>query len=713
MGSGEKIAVVDSLEMFADIADDILIEVIDEYCCHSFKIQRNKFEREIHHHPKTFVGEIPNLRDERNSVSNEIPGANAMYKGQSSCQNHGSNQFRLFGVVMTPQIEQSSADSNDVSEGYQFVSGTSDNLSKREKNADATKNLVAFAANSNEREKRFSTNGVFEDGTDLNVHLEGKSSKDISDRESKKPRTGVQKLRTISCILLEPNLPELWIQNCARCLTFIRKVDRFFIGRSSPGNYRWAFLSTATEDDLLECEGACGIIMLGSEIDCPAARLYNMVHDRSIRKSQAFVPYSYMLFNVAYDETKMQECLSCARSNIIPFVDRNNEREKYFIGLTSGTNDLSDFKEKCLLKDICKRLSGELHKEFNIFDWKTVGSSKNEAKESHQINIGKKWTPSFPCMHLTAPLNGGRDTYRYPIDVEKKESRDRAIIPDCLACMLATFYSFERVPSSKLFTHSIQPTSLTSSLVFFTQELHVQEAAIKCTEKCAWVSGLSESMCSYLKRMTPKVRVPEINPVGTRSTSSIPSNQKNMGSVLSRTNHPTSHDDLMSASTHYFIPPSDQTCKMRTLQQAIEHLSNNDVSKDVAWLLHFERGNSETFRDLAFCIAAVSNAYVVSSVSSYILTSRFKYPHLEAFCNLRGEIKVIFYKSMKMGLLPQPLNFASVLISLAVTDISRLKHLIRIKRSREKQIRVKKAAERGRVGALGCSATGHRSKGFL
>ncbi|KAL0582633.1 hypothetical protein ABG067_007371, partial [Albugo candida] len=711
MGSGGKNAVVDSLEMFADIADDILIEVIDEYCCHSFKIQQNKFERETHHHPKKIAGEIPNLREERNSVSNEIPGANAMYKGQSSCQNHGSNQFRLFGVVMTPQIEQSSADSNDVSEGYQFVSGTSDNLSKREKNADATKNLLAFAANSNEREKKFSTNGAFEDGADLNVHLEGKSSKDISDRESKKPRTGVQKLRTISCILLEPNLPELWIQNCARCLTFIRKVDRFFIGRSSPGNYRWAFLSTATEDDLLECEGACGIIMLGSEIDCPAARLYNMVHDRSIRKSQAFVPYSYMLFNVAYDETKMQECLSCARSNIIPFVDRNNEREKYFIGLTSGTNDLSDFKEKCLLKDICKRLSGELHKEFNIFDWKTVGSSKNEAKESHQINIGKKWTPSFPCMHLTAPLNGGRDTYRYPIDVEKKESRDRAIIPDldrffigrsspgsyrwaflstatedellecegacgiimlgseidcpvarlysmvhdrsirksqvfvpysymlinvaydetkmqeclscarsniipfvdrnnerekyfigftsgtndlsdfkekclledickrlygkllkefnifdwktlgssknkakeshpinigkkwtpsfpcmhlnaplnggrdtyrypidaekkesrdraiipdCLACMLTEFDSFERVPSSKFFTHSIQPTSLTSSLVFFTQELHVQEAAIKCTEKCAWVSGLSESMCSDLKSMTPK-----------------------------------------------------------------------------------------------------------------------------------------------------------------------------------------------------------------
>ncbi|CCI10093.1 unnamed protein product [Albugo candida] len=583
-----------SLEMVADISDDIPFEVIRKYCNTFASIQQNK-KRDRDIQPEEFAAKKSSPSDKRNHATNQPQVVGAAYKGELSKQNHRLKQFLLFGAIVTTQTD-------DAPRKVLFHSDTSDKVPENSE----IKGYDAF-------------------GGEKNVNR---------NHQSKKPRTSptiTQAGRTESCLVLQLGLPELWIQDCVRCLAIDKRNERFFVRKTDLGIYQWAFLSSATKTEMLDCQSTCGTIMVGSAIDCPVACLYNMLQEHSAHKgSKDAVPFFYFVFNVAYDQLHMNSCLLCASHNIRPLILHNNEREGYFVGLTGYDYDLSKFKKERLVPHICRKVSKESNRKMDDFlsNFEILGSSQNEAK-----NLGTKWTTSYQCMHFSTSALA-RDAYPHPIDVKNIESRGGATIPPCLKCILGESSSDSHKRSWEDLVESIQPTSRSSSLVFFKQELHVQEAAIRCTKKCTWVSGLFESMCTFLRI-----------------------------SLLGLGSDAMSREEQMSASIQFSIPPSEQN---RNLRDVVRHLSH-DSSEDAAWFLQFEQGtdkHKEAFRHLAFCIAAISNSYVVSTASSYILTSRFKYTHLNIFCNLRCDIKVTAYKIIKMGFRSQPSNFASILRSL-------------------------------------------------
>lgn len=45
------------------------------------------------------------------------------------------------------------------------------------------------------------------------------------------------------------------------------------------------------------------------------------------------------------------------------------------------------------------------------------------------------------------------------------------------------------------------------------------------------------------------------------------------------------------------------------------------------------RRTKNTFEEAAFCIAKVSNIYVLSAISWYIISSSFKYEHVQFVCS--------------------------------------------------------------------------------
>nr|CCA24492.1 AlNc14C242G9497 [Albugo laibachii Nc14] len=185
-------------------------------------------------------------------------------------------------------------------------------------------------------------------------------------------------------------------------------------------------------------------------------------------------------------------------------------------------------------------------------------------------------------------------------------------------------------------------------------------------------------MCEYLKSMTAHRRTINIDPVESSSIGSIPPKAKENTVAGRLINDQSAQGSHISASTHFFLPPSEEGVEKTKLREAIEKL--RDVSLvDAVWLLQFENGEGRlegAFRDLAFCIAAISNSYAVSIASLYILMSPFEYTHLESLCTVRDNIKATVYKRVEMGHLPQPLDFGSIAISLGFDKSLKFKRIV-------------------------------------
>ncbi|KAL0583653.1 hypothetical protein ABG067_006466 [Albugo candida] len=126
--------------------------------------------------------------------------------------------------------------------------------------------------------------------------------------------------------------------------------------------------------------------------------------------------------------------------------------------------------------------------------------------------------------------------------------------------------------------------------------------------------------------------------------------------------HSSEHN---SPSDHTLQPLSEptRTNTKTAFIKAISHLKS-EPSDGFIWFLQFEimgEGKSDgSFKNVAFCIAAVSNTYVVSTVSGYILTSRFDSTHVLRVCENVKISKIIFYEKLKMDFDSQPLSFAAI-----------------------------------------------------
>ncbi|CCI46808.1 unnamed protein product [Albugo candida] len=337
----------------------------------------------------------------------------------------------------------------------------------------------------------------------------------------------------------------------------------------------------------------------------------------------------------------------------------NNEGEMNFVAYTDPGFELRLFKLNCVTTSMCKAPKTLLSKKVDdlLANFKALGSSKDEPRNPDKEDT----TSSSTCMHFSTSVYAAGNAYMYPIMMNYPASKPHTQFPSCYSCMLKELGRVDHVPSLEDLVESIQPTSSRSSLVFFKQELHVQEAAIRCTEKCKWVTGLSKKVCAFLGDMAIiEKKRSQIDSVGTHSTAARPPKRK-ANEVTIGENDPMVTYALMSASTHSFIPSNEKAGIKTKLHNAIKTLSL-EASNDAVWFLQFDQ--REKFRSVAFCIASMSNSYVVSSASLYILTSPFEYMLLDAFCKLPSKIEVKVYKNIQNAMPLQPSDFTSVIISL-------------------------------------------------
>lgn len=157
----------------------------------------------------------------------------------------------------------------------------------------------------------------------------------------------------------------------------------------------------------------------------------------------------------------------------------------------------------------------------------------------------------------------------------------------------------------------------------------MQTFAIRCVRLCKLFTGLSKGICEYLQDIEK---------------------------------HSSEHN---SPSDHTLQPLSEptRTNTKTAFIKAISHLKS-EPSDGFIWFLQFEimgEGKSDgSFKNVAFYIAAVSNTYVVSTVSGYILTSRFDSTHVLRVCENVKISKIIFYEKLKMDFDSQPLSFAAI-----------------------------------------------------
>lgn len=164
-----------------------------------------------------------------------------------------------------------------------------------------------------------------------------------------------------------------------------------------------------------------------------------------------------------------------------------------------------------------------------------------------------------------------------------------------------------------------------SGLIFLTEKLPVQKVALQCDEFCDWVSGLTEDVCRLLQNIETM----------NSGDSQVPGQK---------------------VEEYHFVT-------------AITYLSTKPVTSHL-WYLQFKQGEGdmeEAFKDLAFCIAVVSNAYVVSVRLRYLIMSPFDYKHVATICNIPDIIRITHFDNVYSGIFPQPLSLQSITSSLGIS----------------------------------------------
>lgn len=416
------------------------------------------------------------------------------------------------------------------------------------------------------------------------------------------------------CLRLEKNIPELWILGCLRCLDPGDKDKRSLVSKPSTKNHQWELRYTTfetQEDTMIRCGNSCGTIKWNSDIDCRVS---------DVGTSTQGV-YSY---SDAYHDTELKRKHS----------DRsiNNRHAEHIEAPPTKLNDpLSSNLER---KQI---LSGH-------FNFKSSHHTTRESKTASSI---QEWSSPYHCVHHSFSL-ASRLPYERKMHTRYKKVARGDDIPMCSTCLMAFV-------DSEVMRNALENPRLTSersALLFFSSPLHAQNFAIKCAKICNFFTGLSEIICAFLQDIEKL----------SQEYKAILVTKPPMADVIAQ--------KIPSlAANHSLLPVLEPATATYPFTGVVSDL-RSESSEGSVWFLQFairEVEDDKAFKHLAFCIAAVSNTYVVSSVSRYIITSPFEYSHVLRACEEFDIIDVIFYKNLAVGFDLQPMNFEAVA---AVLDLS-------------------------------------------
>nr|CCA22691.1 AlNc14C164G7840 [Albugo laibachii Nc14] len=202
------------------------------------------------------------------------------------------------------------------------------------------------------------------------------------------------------CLLLQENLPELWILGCLRCLAPGKNDERYLVSKPATANQQWAlrYTSTAKREDVLhKCSSSCGIVLWGSEIHCLVARLYNFTQAETSH-SASFAGFDYFELRVEHMKSNMQMCSSCVRSNIDSHFE-NTEENKTHSSIFTKFLQQEDRKMPTDLSNFSRRLFSDPLQ----FEKSSVSASE------------KGWTTQYHCVHQVADFCS-QNKYRSALD---------------------------------------------------------------------------------------------------------------------------------------------------------------------------------------------------------------------------------------------------------------------------------------------------------
>nr|CCA26793.1 AlNc14C415G11483 [Albugo laibachii Nc14] len=683
-----------SLEMFADVTDDIPFSFIQQSCIRPadacITITQNTYGSEEQRKLVHILRERIRNSDKRNDGLNKVQLSD-VHIGDKESRDKSKNalkKVRLFGVDISVEGEKE-ADayaSDNMSKEAQSqganLDGVVDNDERNAASQDAPnyspsvkdnacKGAQVLSANldgiaSSDRSKHASNN-LFILGADSRRKRSKRECNDDS-KISRVDGASVQKKLKLStyCLLLKVNLFELWIHACLQCLSPGGEDERYLISKPSSVSHQWALRHTSPEsphNTAQKCSASCGTIRWGSETSCLVARLYSTAQ---VDSAPGLAGYHYFQLNVDYLPRNKDGCLSCVRSTVTPLVE-HTEGASNFFGLTNQTVSLSKFAETCVVKDAVCKTFRETKKQISahLSNFVLLSPGEHGVGESCSTSPQKKWSTPYQCLHFMSHSRYPVDIYRYPVDLTSAKSMDESFFSPCLNCLLKDIGNDDIYTTLKSLIQSFQPTSPTSSLVFFSKAIYVQELAVQCEVSCEWVSGLSSEMCNYLVNMIATKRTRN-NSAEVRVKASTSSSAESSKKTERHCNN-VCQEYHISASSHVFLPSSRKG--KTNVHDAIQRLSNSSPTGSV-WFIQFEKGESEkgqVFRNMALCIATVSNAYVISSVSWYVLVSRLDFTHLDTVCELSNDIEVSGYESMDLGFDPHPLKFSCITHSLGFT----------------------------------------------
>lgn len=459
-----------------------------------------------------------------------------------------------------------------------------------------------------------------------------KRSNDFSERQ-RSHHSDIGK-DTTHCLLLPNYLPEIWMLGCFRCLAPGDEDKRYFVSTPGLKDYQFAlYTTTETREKVGEnCESSCRSIGWGSKKDCLVVSLYASIHSES-SDSASFPDFPYFELQVTPMDSKMEECIRCIRSIVGSDFQYVGETARHFhIYVRESTNQKL---QECVHVGSCEhieekpdRLPGDLS------NFKSSPSSAIESAASSTTSE-KRRIATYQCMQQSSK-HSSKEQNNLPVDLSVGKGYF-AFKKTCVGCILQS----PAIKTSKV-DIKYRPTSTRSSLLFFSKAVDVHEIAISCWEFCEWISGLSESMCELLEFFLEQQ-------VGLRDTKM---------STMPRQN--------------VLFSSSDSSGETVLLHDAVKSL-HAKTSKDFVWFIQFNIGGrmaKDTFEKTALCIAKVSNTYVLSAKSWYILTSHFKYEHVEFMCSDidYDSIQVISYGFTEMGLIPQPSSFNAVANALGFTQ---------------------------------------------
>ncbi|CCI41950.1 unnamed protein product [Albugo candida] len=466
----------------------------------------------------------------------------------------------------------------------------------------------------------------------------GQESYDVSERQ-RVNNFHEEKGRTY-CLLLPLGLPELWMLGCLRCLVFSDEDERYYVSNPQSKSDRWVLRHTTTKTPLSmvqKCNSTCGTFWWGSETDCIVARLYHTTQSKSLY-SGSFPGFHYSELKVKFVESKRQKCTSCINSVLNPLFYYIHQMRKRILLLIEGRVNL----QRCILEGACESIDEEVgYIPTDLSNFKKLPSGDSVTEALSPALPVKKWIAPFRCMQQTLH-HASKNENQVRLSLPAKDIINLHIVSSCVRCILGS-PEIERLEGKVV---NYRPTSLLSSLLFFPEAVYVQELAIKCKEECEWISGLSEPICDQLRL------IEQVSPDDPSiSTISRPS---------------------------FLLPPSDPPYRTKLFHDVIRYLQA-DSSQEFVWYLQFgigDRKTKNTFEDLALCIAKVSNTYVVSASSWYLLTNHFLYEHLMNICPEieSHSIGVNSFRHIEMGSVAQPLSYKAVANAL---QYSREKYRVR------------------------------------